>query len=494
MTEPSIRAARPHRLPRAGSWFLIALFAASLPAVTPRLYASDEIQYFAYLRSLWFDRDLSFENEYRYFFDRGIARAHGFHETFLELTTATGRRINFGTIGSALLWAPFYAAGDLAARLLAGAGRPVAIDGFSRPYLAAVTYGSAVYGFLAVMLSIAVARRVIGHGWLAGLVVWLGTPLLFYMYVAPGMAHATSAFAVAAFVATWLVVRERWSSRGMVALGALAALMTMVREQDVLFVLGPAADFLVTLASRVRRPDETGPPAGRLILHAVAGAATAAVCYLPQAASYLVLNGRLGPSPVVTGKMRWTAPHAVDVLLSPEHGFFIWTPLAALGVAGLVWLAAKGAGPGPAPQAAAARRIGVCSLIMVAGQVYVSGSIESWTQAGAFGQRRFVALTVLLVLGLAVLIRAARRAPGGRRVPAWLGGGALALCVWWNLGLMAQFGSGAMDRQRLDPPRNAYYTFAILPRTLPVLAARYLFDRTSFYEAPQRYEDRRRVP
>ena len=32
---------------------------------------------------------------------------------------------------------------------------------------------------------------------------------------------------------------------------------------------------------------------------------------------------------------------------------------------------------------------------MVAVQIYVSGSVESWTVAGAFGQRRFVALTIL---------------------------------------------------------------------------------------------------
>ena len=40
---------------------------------------------------------------------------------------------------------------------------------------------------------------------------------------------------------------------------------------------------------------------------------------------------------------------------------------------------------------------------MVVLQVYTAGSVESWTVAGAFGQRRFVALTPLLVIGLAVL-------------------------------------------------------------------------------------------
>jgi hypothetical protein len=58
---------------------LVCLFVLTLPAVTSRLYSSDEIQYFAYLRSLWFDRDLSFENEYQYFYDRGIARSPAFH-------------------------------------------------------------------------------------------------------------------------------------------------------------------------------------------------------------------------------------------------------------------------------------------------------------------------------------------------------------------------------------------------------------------------------
>ena len=68
---------------------LALVFAVSLPAVTARLYSSDEVQYFSYLRSLWFDRDVSFENEYRYFYDHQIAQSAGYHETFLERQTAT---------------------------------------------------------------------------------------------------------------------------------------------------------------------------------------------------------------------------------------------------------------------------------------------------------------------------------------------------------------------------------------------------------------------
>ena len=71
MTPPGVAAAPDRR-----RWIVLGLlFVLSLPAVTARLYSSDEIQYFSYLRSLWFDRDLDFENEYQYFYERGIARS-----------------------------------------------------------------------------------------------------------------------------------------------------------------------------------------------------------------------------------------------------------------------------------------------------------------------------------------------------------------------------------------------------------------------------------
>lgn len=450
---------------------LAAAFVLSLPAVTPRLYASDEIEYFSYLRSLWFDHDVSFENEYRYFYDRHIARNQGFHETFLERQTEAGRRPNFGTIGCALLWAPFYGAGDLTARLLHAAGREVAVDGYSRPYVTAVAYGSAVYGFLALLISIGVARRVLpspGHrqGAMAPAVaVWLGTPLLFYMYVAPPMSHAGSAFAVALFVATWLYARETWSPGRVAALGAAAGLMAMVREQDVFFAAGPALDFV--LAQGPSRPSAAA--VRRAAATALTGCAAFALTFLPQLLAYWRLNGYPQPSRLVTRKMTWTAPHALEVLFSPAHGFFFWTPLALLALGGLLFLAVRSSGD--------RRRIAVIALVMWALQVYVSGSVESWTVAGAFGQRRFVAVTVLLVLGLAAGWQAL---PGrGARGTAVV---VVAACVWWNLALSALFGTGLMDRQRLELSRNAYDVFVTIPRTAPALAWRYLTDRDSYYQ------------
>ena len=112
-------------------------------------------------------------------------------------------------------------------------------------------------------------------------------------------------------------------------------------------------------------------------------------------------------------------------------------------------------------------------------QVYLLGSLDSWTSAGAFGQRRFVSSTILLVLGLATIFSMMQRLPIRRLGLAFVG-----VLIWWNLALMAEFATHLMDRQRLELRKNAYDAFVTVPSMGPRLAYRYLFDRSSFYRDP----------
>jgi hypothetical protein len=459
-------------LRRTGVW-LAVLFLLTLPAVTVRLYASDEVQYFAFLRSLWFDRDVSFDNEYREFYERGVGRYALFRETLLERETETGLRLNFGTIGPAILWTPFYAAADVGVLTARAFGSDVPRDGYSQPYIAAVCYGSALYGFLAIVLSARLAQSLTGAGSGPAMVVWVGTPLLFYMYLAPGMAHAVSAFAVAVMLTVWLHVRREWSVGGTLALGAAAGLTVMVREQDAILLAAPLLDYIAALSRRVRA---AGPQWWRELALAGSGMAAFAIVCLPQVFAYLTLNGRIGPSRLVTRKMTWTSPHALEVVFSPNHGLLAWTPLAAMAIVGLFLLAGRSPNRGHREDR---RPIATALLVALLGQIYISGAVESWTVAGAFGQRRFVAITSLLVIGLAGLWQAARSRQARLAV-----GVLAAIAIWWNLGLMALFGSRMMDRQRLELGRNAYDVFITVPRTAPSLAWRYIARRESFFQPP----------
>ena len=455
---------------------LLVAFALSIPAITHRIYASDEIQYYAFLRSLWFDHDVSFDDEYRYFEAHSGAAGSGFHDTFLTDTTPTGLRPTFATVGCALLWAPFYAGGDLVAHALHAMGRPVAVDGYSSPYVAAVAFGSACYGFAALLLSGAIARRILGRPtpW-AIVAVWIGTPLLFYMYVAPVFAHACEAFMVALLLWTWLRTRDRWTLGVAALLGLLGAITFMVREQEALVLAGPALDGLSLLwrgPSKMRWP--------RAAELGLAAAAAFVLGALPQILIYVAINGHPGPNATVSRKLTWWSPHGLQVLGSPEHGLFAWTPLALVALVGLAWL---WLGPVPvgARWTADRRWIASCLVVTVGLTVYVVGAVESWTVAGAFGQRRFVALTPIFVVGLAALFDGLRRSPPIARA---LTGLLVILAIWWNLGLMAQFGLNTMDRQRLSLGADARRTFLDLPRQAPSLVWRYFTARETFYGRP----------
>jgi hypothetical protein len=87
----------------SGRRLLVVLFVLTLPLVTPRIRGADEIQYYSHLRSLVFDGDLDFENEYRWFVAQDPQGLLAFQETFLERREPlTGRPINFTPIGCAL--------------------------------------------------------------------------------------------------------------------------------------------------------------------------------------------------------------------------------------------------------------------------------------------------------------------------------------------------------------------------------------------------------
>ena len=443
-----------------GRGLLVALFVLTLPLVTPKIRGADEIEYFSYLRSLVLDHDLEFGNEYQRFYDDDPQGLAGFKATFLDLREpATGRHINFAPMGAAVLWSPFYLAahaGVLVARTLGG---NVEADGFSRPYVAAVCYASALYGFLGLLLVHDALRRCGGFAepaasWSVA-ALWLGTPLLYYMTLAPAFSHAASLFAVSLTLWLWLRVRGRQddSTLDWLKIGLAGGLAGLVREQDALFLAAPALD----LARRAWRPAGLRPSIAR----GAAMGAAAVLVFTPQLLAYRALNGRFAPSTLVARKLTWTSPHFLEVLLDPGHGLFVWAPLLLLATAGLgivAWRRRGGAAP-----------LLFLTLLL---QVWINGSLESWTQAGAFGSRRFVSATPVFAWGLAALLVAAL--PRLRRGTTAF---ALALFVWWNVSLMVQFGLRLMDRQRLEWPRVAVNQVVEVPKQLGRVLLLFFTDR-----------------
>lgn len=433
---------------------LAVLLLGSLALVTPRIAESDAVEYFSYLPSVLFDHDVSFEDEYRYFYDEDPEGRQGFKETFLDRSTPTGLKLNFGPIGTAVLWSPFYIATHVGVVLAAALGvdteATAAADGMSQPYRTAVSLASAFYGALGLLLSYRLARRFAEPlvCFTAVVALWWATPVAYYMYIAPGMSHAASLFAVAVFfsLGPWVMASgsiQRWA-----VWGASAGLMALVREQDLFFAV--AALIALVSSWELRKS----------VQRAAAFGMSALVVFSPQLVVYQILNGRPLPSQHIQAKMFWYSPHALEVLFSTEHGLYFWSPILLLfSVGGLAFLRRD-------------RALGMALLAGLASQVYISGAVDSWTQAGGFGARRFVGATVIFAVWGATLFALVQSSL--RRI------GVVAIAsvfMLWNVGLMVQFGLGLMNRDRLIWREVISDQFREVPPRLVSVVGRYLFAR-----------------
>jgi hypothetical protein len=436
---------------------LLVLTLALAPLTTLRLYAADEIEYFAYLRSVVFDHDLDFTNEYQWFVERDPREYESFAHTFLIPKTPAGRAPNNAPIGSALLWAPFYVPTVAVEELLGIASSP---PGYSRADVSAVCLGSMLSGVIGLFLVQEICRRFASEraAFWATVIVWLGSNLLFYMYVTPPMSHASSFFAAALFLWLWLHAGERPTSA--LAIGLAGGLLASVRLQDALFLLTPLSAPLVTGPVH----DRDGPR--RWLAYGCALLVGFAVAFLPQLWVWWRLNGALTPFGVISVKGRFSAaaPYLLGVLFSPFHGLLVWTPVLAPAFVGLALLAAADAR-------------GRAIVVGVVAQIYLlSGYIVAFGHG--FGQRLFVSSLPAAAIGLAVFID--RVAP---KLPRGLPGAGAVLAVWWNLSLMVQHGIGLI-------PRNEGVSLGTLlrnqivevPSRLPTVVERYLMRRESLYK------------
>ena len=446
----------------SGTWLLCLVFVATLPLITAKIRASDEIEYVAYLHSLVFDHDLELGNEYEYFYRQDPQGLAGFKVTFLDELTPTGQHTNFGPIGSALLWAPAYLATHAAVLAARALGVGVLADGLSRPYSVAICLASALYGFIGLMLIHRALRRLAAvpepaATWTV-LGVWLATPVLYYMTLAAAFAHACSLFAVALLLYLWLRWRDDLTLSRAAWLGAAGGLAGLVREQDLFFLLVPAMD----LALRALKRRELWPGIVRLGLMTTASV----VAFAPQLFVYKALNGAFRPSSVVERKMhRWASPHFFEVLFNSGHGLFVWSPIVLVAICGFLVLCLR-------------RRQLVPALLLFGFlvQVWINGAIESWHMAGAFGARRFVSSSFVFAWGLAVVL--VPLTVGARR---WIAAFLVTVFVWWNLSLITQFALRLINsegsRQYLEWPRVAANQFTAVPSRTAHAAYLFFTDR-----------------
>jgi hypothetical protein len=408
----------------------LPLLLVQLVRPVPRVDA-DAVEYYSHVRSLYFDQDLDFANEFDHF---GILRRYD-----KTNVTPTGHRRTVFSVGPALLWMPFYAAGDLVAR-----ARGDVQDGYSPAHIRGAMLGSLLYGLAGLALLHRLLRRRFARAvtlWTLALLLY-GTFLCWYLVVDPLMSHAAAFFLAAAVFSVWWSGREGLSPTRAAGLGLLIGLLAAVRWQGALFLMLPA----VGLLSQARRDWP-----GALRAAAALGAGFL-LGVLPQLLAWKAIFGTylLADPPQGRHFLRLSRPFLLETLFSSRHGLLFWTPILWAGFFGFLRLLRRDA-RGVAPP-----------ILLLAALTYVNACSGDWWAGGSFSNRRFDIALPLLALGLAAALelvhRAAARRPG--RVLA-AAGGVLAV---WNLLFMQQY------RRNLIP-RDDTVSFAAVAENNAILLA-----------------------
>jgi hypothetical protein len=480
--------------------WLLGLFALSLVLVNPWV-RGDGVGYYAFARALLIQHNLDFTPDYNAanasFRD---ARLDGNGNPKPVFVTATNHLENHFTVGPAILWSPFLIvahASVLAARAL---GSSVPADGFSTPYRFAMALGTAVYGFLGLLLAMRIAAQHAGERWafLATVAIWWASSLPVYMYFNPSWSHAHSAFAVALFLWYWHGTRQQRGFSQWCILGAIAGLMLDVYYPNAMVLALLAVEAVPQYFSALRSKQslerellehETAKPESaprklpqceelepksrpsvlRLAADHVLFASVTIVCLIPTLITRYVIYGNPFESGYVSLKdWAWRSPYFLAVLFSSEHGLLVWTPVIALACIGVVICALR------------EPRVGGAILTAMLAFYFFIACYPDWAGISSYGNRFFVSLTPIFIIGLGVFFRRAAPFFVSQRTALVTFGTAVALLAVWNLAFIFQWGTHLVPaRGPIVWSEMIHNQFAVVPREIVTKAQSYLFHRST---------------
>jgi hypothetical protein len=445
---------------------LISLFVLTLPLINPWV-RGDGVGYYAFARSILIEHRLDFTQDWlraNASFRMGRVDAEGRIRS--EEWTATGKLDNHFSIGPAILWAPLLIVAHGGVLLYDRTGGKIPADGYSAPYRTAMAVETALYGFLALLLAFRMARAYVPEHWafLATLGIWLGTSLPVYMTLNPSWSHAPSALTVALFFWYWLRTRGSRTWPQWALLGIVFGLAMDVYYLNVVLLALPLLESLGVGATdaKISREGELMALLGKNVVFA----ASALIAFLPTLIAKKIIYGSFFNFGY-RESWAWNSPALLRVCFSADHGLFSWTPIVLLAVAGMAILYKYD------------RQLAIGSGMVFLGYLYLVGCYQDWDGISSFGNRFFVSLTALFVVGLAVffdsLARAWQATPS--RVFASVTTAALVI---WNLGLIFQWGTHLIPaRGPISWRTAAYNQVAVVPVRAEGIVKGYLTGRSA---------------
>ena len=381
----------------------------------------DAFQYLATLVSVAKDFDLNFYNELY------LQNAYRFYNP----ATLNSARY----LGVPLLEVPFFAAGELLARVMALLGSYHAPNGMTFPYLFMVSLSSTFFGLAAMLLIYLLCREFFSRSTslLATIGCWLASPLVFFTFCWNGWPHPFNTFFTALFLLYWKRTLGARTWKDWIALGTIGGILCLIRPTNAILALFPAWDIIQSLRFK--------KAVIRTIIRPLAGMLAAALIFSPQLTIWRCISGHWwsGPYQEIGDYFDWLHPNFFGTLFSTaQHGLFSWSPLLLPAALGL-WLLAK-----------KDRAFGVLAMVCAVLHTYIYSAWSVWWPGIGFSNRFFIELIPLLVPGLAALIeKAEEKKYLSREFIIAL----LSFAVVWNIFLMGAYRVNSVPYGIPEPAR-----------------------------------------
>ncbi len=469
--------ASPARGSRKSKRLLLLLFLFSLPFLNPWV-RGDGVGYYAFARAPLIQHNLDFAEDYRHANEsfRG-PRLDENNQPKPNFRTPTGHLDNHFTVGPAILWTPFLLLAHAGVFLARALGSSVAADGFSAPYRITMALATAFFGFLGLLLAFRLARQYVEERWalLATLSIWWASSLPVYMYFNPSWSHAHSSFAVALFLWYWHETRSSRSLAQWLILALIAGLMLNIYYANVmvlaLLAVEAARQYLTAFRRGARAAPEIPRVSDLLFRHFLFGAVVL-ICLLPTFLTRYIIYGSGFESGYIPLKdWNWFSPNFLAVLFSSNHGLLAWTPILLLAIAGLFIFWRR------------QHRAGTTFLAAFFAFYLFISCYPDWAGISSYGNRFFVSLTPLFILGLAVFLDRTAQLFRSRRATFAAACAVLAVFTFWNAGLMFQWGSHLIPaRGPVSFSEIVHNQFFVVPRQLSAGLHSYFFRRKALMQ------------
>lgn len=346
--------------------------------------------------------------------------------------------------GVALLDLPAFLIADLVAEPL---GFPA--DGLSRPY----QYGASILYLLYLAIGLWVLLRVLEElfgpriAFFTLLILLLGTNLLVQFEVSCLLTHGYSFMLFALLLRTTMRWHDAPGTGRSIALGVVLGLIALVRPTDALAVLIP-------ILWPLQGADGSGAKLRRLWRSHRAQVAIAVLAalvaffplplYWKVHAGSWIYDSYQNPAE----GLDLLAPHTLNFLFSFRKGWFLYTPMMLLAVAGFVPLFRRHGG------------IAIALLVFFLVDLWVVSSWTVWYYPGGFGQRAMVQAYPIMAIALAALIAWISTWPRSRR--RWAVA-LIGLFTLLNLHQSIQYRLKVFDPVRVTPAYYAATFFDLRP-------------------------------